>query len=521
MATPQLLPSSARRGGAKRRGGEEGLHHPARCGDTPPPERRGKCPVALVALVLSGCTIGPDYQRPEVATPAAYRYEPPAAPAADTEWWKRFGDPVLDGYVAEALAHNRNLMVAVANVEQAAGVLTTTRSPLFPQLSYQGDAARQRVNRLAGTQFSDAGGNIQTTYQLLAGATWEIDLWGRIRRLSESARATLLATDEARRGVVLSLVASVATTYLQLLGLDEQLVVAQRTLASYGESVRLFELQNKYGQVSKMTVEQARSQYETAAAQIPAIKTQIAQTENALAVLLGRNPGPVARGKKLDALALPAVPAGLPSQLLERRPDLLQSEQTLVAANAQIGAAKAQYFPTISLTGAYGGVSQSLSDLFKGSSRIWSYGGSIVGPIFTGGAIAGQVAQAEAARKSALAAYEGAIQSAFADVENALAANANLGEQLAAQGRLVRALSEYARLARLQFNGGYTSYTTVLQAEEQLFPAELNLASIRAQLYASLANLYKSLGGGWVDQADSLSPQPTADALPARAPPAR
>jgi len=467
-------------------------------------------------VALAGCMVGPDYQRPEVPVPAAFRYEPKAvAQTPEVEWWKSFGDPILDGYIVEALEHNKNLQVAVANVEQAAGILTTTRSPLFPQVSYQGTGVRQRFSEqsvvpVAG-RFIE---NPQTSYQVLAGASWELDLWGRIRRLTESARANLLATDDARRGVVLSLVASVATTYLQLLGLDEQLAVAQRTLDTYGQSVKLYELQNKYGQVSKMQVEQARSQYETAAAQIPAIRTQIAQTENALAVLLGRNPGPIARGKKLEALALPAVPPGLPSELLERRPDLMQAEQQLVSANAQIGAAKAQYFPTISLTGALGSASTQLSDLFKGPAGIWSYGGSIVGPIFTGGAIAGQVAQAEAQQRAALANYELAIQNAFADVENALAANSNLADQLAAQQRLVRALSEYARLARLQFNGGYTSYTTVLQAEQQLFPSELNLATIRAQLYGSLVNIYKALGGGWVGKADALAPQPALGARP-------
>ncbi len=466
-----------------------------------------------LAATLAGCMVGPDYQRPEVPVPATFRYEPKAvAQAPEVEWWKAFGDPVLDGYIVEALEHNKNLQVAVANVEQAAGILTTARSPLFPQASYQGTGARQRYSERGGTVASNLIDNPQTTYQVLAGASWELDLWGRIRRQTEAARANLLATDDARRGVVLSLVSSVATTYLQLLGLDEQLEIANRTLATYGQSVKLYEMQNKYGQVSKMQVEQARSQYETAAAQIPAIKSQIAQTENALAVLLGRNPGPIARGKTLDALALPAVPPGLPSELLERRPDLMQAEQTLIAANAQIGAAKAQYFPTISLTGALGSASTQLSDLFKGPAGVWSYGGSIVGPIFTGGAIAGQVAQAEAAQRAALASYEAAIQNAFADVENALAANANLGEQLEAQKRLVRALSEYARLARLQFSGGYTSYTTVLQAEQQLFPSELNLATIRAQLYGSLANIYKALGGGWVEKADAQAPQPMAGA---------
>jgi len=473
--------------------------------------------LATLAGALAGCMVGPDYKRPSISTPAAFRFEPSqVAQTADTEWWMAFGDPVLDSLIAEALAHNRNVQIAVANVEQAAGVLTTTRSPLFPQVNYQADASRQRFNELTGTQLQNFGGNPQNVYQVLAGASWEIDLWGKIRRQTEAARANLLATDAARRGVVLSLVASVASTYVQLLGLDEQLVISKRTLGTYAESVKLFELQKKYGQVSQMNVEQARSQYETAAAQIPLIENQIAQTEQALCVLLGRNPGPVARGKTLDTLQVPAIPAGVPSELLERRPDLVQSEQQLIAANAQIGAAKALYFPTISLTAAFGSVSPELSDLFTGPARTWSYGGSIVGPIFTGGAIAGQVAQATAAQKAAVAAYQLSIQNAFADVANALVSNAKLGDQLAAETRLVRALSEYSRLSRLQFNGGYAPYSTVLQAEQQLFPAELNRAATQAQLFNSLVSIYQSMGGGWVDKADALAPQPAASALPPR-----
>ncbi len=347
--------------------------------------------------------------------------------------------------------------------------------------------------------------NPATAYQALLSVSWEIDLWGRIRRQSESALANLLATDEARRGVILSLVASVAGNYLQLRGLDAQLVVARQTLGTYSESVKLFELQFKYGQVSKMNVVQAQSQYESAAAQIPLIESQIAQTENALAVLVGRNPGPIARGKSIDQLAMPSVPAGVPSTLLERRPDLLQSEQQLIAANAQIGAAKALYFPAISLTGAYGGASAELSNLFKGSARVWSYAGTITGPIFTFGAVSGQVGQAEAAQRAALLNYELSIRNAFADVDNSLVAREKLQEQLAAQQKLVSALKEYSRLARLQFDGGYTSYTTVLQAEQTLFPAELNLASIRTSTFASAVNIYKAMGGGWVTEADKLS----------------
>jgi multidrug efflux system outer membrane protein len=305
--------------------------------------------------------------------------------------------------------------------------------------------------------------------------------------------------------VILSLVAAVASSYIQLRGLDEQLVIAKRTLGTYEESVKLFELQFRYGQVSQMNVAQAQSQYETAAAQIPQIEQQIAQTENALSVLVGRNPGPIARGKSIHELVPPVPPAGVPSQLLDRRPDLLQSEQQLVAANAQIGAAKALYFPAISLTGALGSASSDLSNLFTGPARVWSYAGQLAGPIFSFGAVSGLVAQSEAVQQAALLSYRFSIQNAFADVDNALVANQKQKEQLAAQQKLVDALSTYSRLARLQYTGGYTSYSTVLQAEQSLFPAELTLAAVRASLLASSVGVYKAMGGGWVVAADRMT----------------
>ena len=476
--------------------------------------------VTIACALLAGCVMGPDYQRPAVTAPAAFQYEPKdAADTANTLWWKQFQDPVLDQLIAEALAHNANIMIAAANVEQATAILTQVRSPLFPQLGYGATGERTRQVEPAFASQLPNYPNPVTAYQAALSASWELDLWGRIRRQSEAALANALATDEARRGVVLSLVASVASSYLQLRGLDAQLAVAQQTLGTYGESVKLFELQFEYGQVSQMNVAQAQSQYESAAAQIPLIESQIAQTQNSLAVLIGRDPGPIARGKSLDDLALPKVPAGLPSALLERRPDLLQAEQQLVAANAQIGAAKALYFPTISLTGAFGGASNDLSNLFKGTSRVWSYAGTFVGPIFTFGAVSGQVAQAEATQKAALLNYELAIRNAFADVDNALVANQKLQEQLAAQTRLVAALKQYSELARMQFDGGYTAYSTVLQAEQALFPAELSLASIRGSMFASSVNIYKAMGGGWVTEADKLTtggsqPAPAVPAVP-------
>jgi outer membrane protein, multidrug efflux system len=462
--------------------------------------------VTALAVLLAGCMLGPDYRRPSVDVMPSYRFEAKeTSDTANTDWWRAFQDPVLDSLITEALANNKNVKIAAANIEQAAGVLMQTRAPLFPQANYSGSGTRERASEPGGAILSRLVPNPRNSFELLAGANWEIDLWGRIRRLSESAQANLLATLEARRGVILSLVAGVASTYIQLRGLDEQLEISQRTLAAYGESLRLFELQFAHGQISQMTVEQARSQYETAAATIPQIESQIAQTENALSTLLGRNPGTIDRGKPVSDLVFPAIPSGLPSQLLERRPDLAQAEQNLIAANAQIGAAKALYFPTISLTAALGTQSSELSNLFKGPAKIWNYAGSFTGPIFTAGAITGQVKQAEALQQAALETYKNAILSAFSDVDNALVSRQKLSEQLKAQEALVGALKEYARLAWLQYNGGYTPYLTVLNAETQLFPSELAYSQGRTALLAAFVNIYKAVGGGWVNKADELT----------------
>jgi multidrug efflux system outer membrane protein len=462
---------------------------------------------AIVAgLLLAACKVGPSYHRPVIDAPPAFLYGPAeAAASVNTDWWKQFDDPILSQLIVDGLQNNKNIKIAAANVQQASAVVTSTRSALFPQVNYQGAASRNRLSESGPSAVPRNVPNPINEYQVLAGATWEIDLWGRIRRLTESAQADLLATKEARRGVILSLVASVASDYLQLRGLDEQLAMAQRTLAGYAESRNVIELKFQYGRVSQLNVEQARLRYETAAAQIPQIKSQIATLENALSILLGKNPGTIPRGKTIFELASPTVPSGIPSELLERRPDLLQSEQQLVAANALIGAAEAEYFPTISLTGAAGYSSIQLSNLFKGPAHTWSYGGGITGPIFTGGLIYGQVKQAEAAQNAALIGYQAAIQSAFADVDDALASHQELSEQVAAQERLVTAARAYVQLSQTLYDGGREPYSTVLQAEEDLFPAELNLAALRANLYTGMVVIYKAMGGGWVDDAATLT----------------
>ena len=460
----------------------------------------------VFGLAMSSCMVGPNYHRPWLDIPPSYHYEA-SDPKGSLEisWWKSFGDPVIDSLVAEAMANNKDVKIAAANIVQAAGVLIQTRSQLFPQIGYSTLGMRQRLSETLATPVLPPIPNPQTTYQALGTVSWEIDLWGRIRRLTEATRADLFATVEARRGVILTLAASVVNTYLQLRGLDEQLIISQRTQRTYGEAVDYFELQFKHGQVSQMTVASAQTQYETATAAIFQIELQIAITENALSVLLGRNPGPIERGKPIAKLTLPEVPPGIPSEILEQRPDIMQAEYLLIAANAQIGAAKALYFPSITLTAAYGGASQELNKLFTGPSRTWEYVGTIIGPIFTFGNIYGQVVQAIGAQQASLYQYELAIQQAFADVENALASRLLLTDQLAAQERLVEAATEYAYLSKLQYDGGYSPYFVVIQAQTQLFPAELSQTQTLVLLFSSLVNIYQALGGDWVFSAEQMT----------------
>ena len=358
---------------------------------------------------------------------------------------------------------------------------------------------------LEGTPLNNFVENPQNSYQTFVSASWEIDLWGRIRRLTESAEADLLATEAQWRGVILSLVAAVANNYIQLLGLDEQLAVSKRNMATYAESVKIFELRFKYGMVSQMNVEQTLSQYETAAATHSA--DRIPDCPDRTRSVHSARTQSGAHQARQDDLRTSTAPCsfGLPSEILINRPDIQQAEQNLISANAQIGAARALYFPTISLTGAYGNSSADLSDLFKGPANAWSYVGSLTGPIFAGGAITGQVKRAEAAQKAALNNYELAIQNSFADVENALVARKKLVEQIEAEERLVKANSEYTRLARLQYEGGYTPYSTVLQAEQMLFPSEINYVQSRTSAFIALVNIYKAMGGGWLTEAQRLT----------------
>jgi len=350
------------------------------------------------------------------------------------------------------------------------------------------------------------------TFQTTLNASWELDIWGRIRRATEAAQAELIASEEGRRAVILSLVSGVATAYINLRDLDRQLEIARSTAKTREEGYNIFKLRFAGGIISEMELAQVKSQYDEALATIPQIEKAVTQQENGLCVLLGRNPGPIPRGKTIDQLALPIVPAGLPSELLARRPDIRQAEQNLIAANAVIGVAKAAYFPSISLTGFFGYASSDLSDLFKGPAKVWQFSVPVSVPIFTAGKIAGQVKAAEAVQQQTLFSYQKAIQTAFREVDDALVDQLRTREQLTAQANQVASLKTYYELAQLRYDNGYTSYIEVLDAERSLFNVQLTYTQNQGVLFQALISLYKAMGGGWVDTADKMAlASPVAD----------
>lgn len=466
--------------------------------------------IVLLGAVLAGCAVGPDYVRPPVPAPAGWRvaYEA-AAGVADLRWWREFGDPVLDALVAEGVRNNLDLRVAAARVDQYAGRLESTRSELFPQLTGTLNPAVDHIGRSGTTELHRASLNV----------TWEIDLWGRLRRASEAARARLLASEAGRRGTLLTVVADVAGTYLTLRGLDRQLEIARDTESSHAETLRLFRLRYTHGTIDRVTLSQQEAEYETARQEIPRLEAEIRQTENALSLLQGRPPGPIPRGRELDALTSPGIPAGLPSQLLERRPDIIEAEENLAAATAQIGVEKAGYFPSLSLTGGGGGVSSDLRRLLvSGTTGFWSAAGQLAGPILDFGRTSGTVQEAEALRDQELSRYRKAVLQGFAEVEDALVKTTTGRERLASQERQVEALREYARLSRLQFEAGTTDYLTVLDATTRLFAARLAATRTRSDLLLAVVGVYKAMGGGWVTEAERLqeggSPEGEGQAVP-------
>jgi len=462
----------------------------------------------LLSAALSACMVGPDYRRPDIDVPAAWRLGPTeAAEISNIAWWDQFDDPVLSSLVRTALANNKDLKVATANVDQAAAQLGIVRSAQFPQVDANASATRQGISQ---TTFVGApvATHIFNNYAVNLSASFELDIWGRLRRATESAQASLLASEQGRGTVVLTLVTTVASGYIQLRSLDRQLEIAQYTSRSLGEAARLQKVRFEEGAVPESDYQQAESQYREALARVPEFERQIAQQENFISVLLGQNPSPIARGRAIDALLFPVIPGGLPSSLLERRPDIRQAEENLIASNADIGVAKAAYFPDISITGMLGLASEQFSDLFKGASKTWSFGASLLQPIFNAGRIDSQVARAEALQREALYTYEKSIISAFQDVENALIDRTKFGQIREEQAKNVAALQKFRDLADLRYREGATIYLEVATAEQSLFNAQLEYVATQSQLFQAYANLYKAMGGGWVQEAEQLAGSP-------------
>ena len=457
----------------------------------------------LITVLLSGCAVGPNYKRPSVNVPGAYRgaipqeaTQPATESLGDQKWWEVFQDPQLQDLIHTALQQNYDVRIAATRILEAQAQAGITRADQLPTISGGVEAVNQRSARSKFFPAFETSSN-----QVDLSLAWELDFWGKYRRATESARANLLATQWARQAVINTLVSDVAAAYFQLRELDLELEISRRTLASRRDSLLLTQTLASGGATSMLDVRQAEQLVFTAAETIPDLERRIEQQENFLSTLLGNNPGPIARGKKLtEQPHAPEIPAGLPSSLLERRPDIRQAEAQLIAANAQIGVAKAAYFPQISLTASGGYQSSALTSLFTGPAGLWSFGGSLVQPIFTGGRIRSNVKFTEARQQEAELVYQQSIQQAFRGVSDALVEYRKDREFREQQEQLAFSAEDAARLSETRYRGGATSYLEVLTNETNYFDAELGLAQAQLNELLGLVRIYRNLGGGWQEQ---------------------
>jgi outer membrane protein, multidrug efflux system len=462
--------------------------------------------ILILLLTFSSCIFRPNYVRPPVDVPDEWRISTEeSCCTVNIRWWEQLGDPVLDSLIVEALEYNNDLKVAIASVDQFYEQFRVVYSQLFPQIYGDGSALRLRLSKEINPLIPK---NLlfQSTFYALLTLSYEIDIWGRLSSASDSALALYLAQVQTRRGVVLTLVTSVANAYITLRQYDAQLYVARATLKSFRDSLILAEDRFIGGTTSQLPVEQARSEMDAAAIQVKQLEIQVQQQENLLSVLLGRNPDNIERGNLLVDLTMPpCVPAGIPSDILEQRPDVMEAELRLISAHSDVGAAKANLFPIISLTGFCGSESLGLRNLFKKSSLAWQEGGTITAPIFNGGSYIAELNVARAEEREALYSYYQAILNAFKEVDDALIAHSKSLELLVVQKDQVDALAKYLYLARLEYENGQVDYLNVLDAERNLFSAQLDLIQARSYTYMTLIDIYKALGGGWVTDADTIA----------------
>ena len=450
-------------------------------------------------ITLVGCAVGPNYKRPEVNSPTGFRdaTNPLSTNSfADLPWWGVFKDPALQELVRVALTNNYDLRIILTRMDQARALQMQARSQFLPQVDYQGDASRGR-NSFLNVPTPNGG---QTMNGFLGGfeAVWEIDLWGRVRRMNEAARANFMATQEGRRTVMISVVSGVAKAYFELLELDDQLTISKRTRDSYERTFRLFDDQHAAGLASNLELSRAKLALRTVSANIPELERQIALKENEINTLLGRNPGPIPRTSTLVAQELPLeIPVGLPSTLLERRPDVRMAEQKVRAANAEIGVAVGDFFPRIGLTAFYGGTSTELHNLVSSGANVWSAAASAAGPLFTGGRLTGRYRQNKAAWEEAKLQYQDTALGAFREVSDALISHRRFDEERVEQAEAVNAGRDAVAVATDRYKEGKASYYEVLEAQQQLYPAENALSQIEASRRIAVVQLYKALGGGW------------------------
>ncbi len=483
--------------------------------------------VALSVLcLLSGCAVTKDYQPPDVSVPSDWRtpyqhagnaqtMETPgqlevenATTVANTSWWENFNDETLNSLIITALNENKDLRIAIANVEEFSWRVQSTKSYYYPQAGYGAGAFRnKRSNETARPRQSNED-RTNSNYEASLNVSWELDVWGRIKRATEAARADLLSAEEGRNAVVLTLVSTLAESYIDLLALDSQLEITKRTINSRDEWVKIFEKKSKGGQISDLELAQVRSILDEVAVNVPSLESRIAQQENFISVLLGSNPMKIERRKSLDMLEMPEIPQGLPSTLLQRRPDILQGEQNLIAANARIGVVQTQYYPSFSLTGLLGYASTELSNFIQGSASLWSFGADLAGPLYTGGRIEGEVKQAEAQYKQQVNKYLKTVQDAFKEVNDSLVALVKLKEQKVLEKQHLDVLKDYRRLAQSRYDTGYTPYITVMDSQRRLYRAEIRYVQTKSRALKALVRLYKAMGGGWVEKAEDLIEKP-------------
>lgn len=460
--------------------------------------RNISCGALILLLGLSGCVVGPRYQRPATNAPANFRFATNRTTnsLADLPWRNVFPDPKLQELINTALTNNYNLQQAVALVEAARYAAIAARSPLYPQIGYGGDVGRGR-NTLYNSP-AVLNGETASSALVTLNAAWEIDFWGRIRQLSRAAKAQYLATDEARRSLTITLIADVATAYFQLLDLDQELEIQRSATNAYAGTYRIFNDRRINGVASKLETDRAAASLATAASAIPQLEIQIAATENQINILLGRNPGPVSRDSLNDQPQPQSeIPVGLPSDLLRRRPDVLESEQLLIAANATVGANLANFFPQIGLTTFLGRASPELSAFTAGSGNLWNVGGTLAGPLFTGGQLRAQYHGSQAQFTAAKAAYQQSVLTAFQEVANGLVTRQELATALLFDQEAVAALSSSVTLATERYMNGKSSYYEVLQAQQELYPAQVAQVQAQSGEWIAVVQLYKALGGGW------------------------